>query len=195
MIARPGPAGVSWCKLKQGGPFSAELGLRLQPVCQTRRTRYFSYRLGESLLKKILHTPPLGPACELNTEKPGPGTPSSTRLLSFHRLWGKGRFSEAARGTRCAASTFWGMCRCFGSLYWSFFFAFAHLAWAARRIFSVRCSGVIFFAVALPPLLPRATAIGFFRVIVPFIPLNSIQLCTAVCKPMKRDCIKFAVFY
>jgi hypothetical protein len=58
-----------------------------------------------------------------------------------------------------------GQCVLFGSVYWFFFFAFAHLAWAARRIFSLRSSAVIFFAVALPPLLPRATAIGFFRTI------------------------------
>jgi len=55
------------------------------------------------------------------------------------------------------------------SFYWFFFFAFAQRAWAARRIFSLRSSAVIFFAVALPPLLPRATAIGSLRFILLFI--------------------------
>jgi eukaryotic-like serine/threonine-protein kinase len=34
-------------------------------------------------------------------------------------------------------------------------FSFAQRAWAARRIFSVRSSGVIFLAVAFPPFLPN----------------------------------------
>jgi len=47
------------------------------------------------------------------------------------------------------------------------FFRFFHLANAALRAISDRCSGVIFFilaiALALPPLRPSLTAAGSFR--------------------------------
>jgi hypothetical protein len=60
----------------------------------------------------------------------------------------------------CAANVVRNESRCrprLGLLYWAFVFIFAHLARAARRIFSLRCSAVILFAVALPSHADEAT--------------------------------------